>query len=162
MLSLFFQGLKWSMGMPLYPAFLGCSRNMELWLITSVWTASCTALCANAHAFWKGFYSFMLVQQKAITPHMREYTSAAENSKHHTSICIVCIAYSLMLYYMGGVELASVLLEGMGRACDPLPAVNRCYLSTSASIVRSLDWNATLSCFIYLCFGFQFVNSLNW
>lgn len=72
--------------------------------------------------------------------HMREYASAAENSKQHSSMCIVCIACSLILHNMG-VEgsMVSALLQSMGRACDRLPAVNRCYLTTSASIVRSLD-----------------------
>lgn len=36
----------------------------------------------------------MLDQQKAINISMREYASAAENSKHHTSVSIVCAAYS--------------------------------------------------------------------
>lgn len=40
----------------------------------------------------------MLVQQKAISTHMREYASAAENSKQHTSICFVWTAYSLILH----------------------------------------------------------------
>lgn len=42
----------------------------------------------------------MLVQQKPITTHVREYASAAE-SKQHTAMCIVCIACSLILYKVG-------------------------------------------------------------
>lgn len=77
----------------------------------------------------------MLVQQKAISTHVREYASAAEN-KQHTATCSVCVAYSLTLYSVGVV---SARLESIGKPCDPLTAVNRCYLTTPASIVRSLD-----------------------
>lgn len=94
-MHLFFQDLKWSACMPLYSAFLGSSHNMELWLITSVWLPSCSALCANTHACWKWSYSFMSVQQKAVSMHMREYSNAAESSKQHSS---VCVAYSLILH----------------------------------------------------------------
>lgn len=146
---LFFQGLKWSMGMPLYSAFLGCSRSMELWLIPSVWPASRSAPYANTYACWKGSYSFMF--SKKPLPHTREYASAAENS-NNTLPCalfaLLILSYFIIYGEWGGVCF-SALLESMGRPCDPLPAVNRCYLTTSASMVRSLDWNATLSSFIY-------------
>lgn len=66
-----------------------------------------------------------------------------------TATCMVCIAYSLTLYHVGW-GVASARLESVGKPCDPLTAVNRCYLTTPASIVRSLDRKATLSCFVYL------------
>lgn len=131
--------------------FGGCSHSMELWLITSVWPASCSALCANTHACWKGSYSFVLVQQKAITIHMREYASAAE--KANTMLPCALFALLILRYFIIWEVfrgIVSALLQSMGRACDPVPAVSRCHLTTSVSVVRSLDWNATLSCFIYL------------
>lgn len=136
------------MAVPLYSAFLGCSHDMELWLIPSVWPALCSALCANTCGCWKGSHGFVLVQQKAISTHGREYASAAEN-KQHTATCSVCVAYSLILYNVG-VGVVSARLESVGKPCDPLTAVNRCYLTTPVSIVRSLDWNTILSCFTYL------------
>lgn len=116
-------------------ARMGCSHSMELSVITLVWPAS--AVCANTHACWKGSYNFMSDQQKAIIPYMREYTSAAENSKHHSSVSVVCNAYSLIRY--NGCGMFFTLLESMGRACYSLPPVNRCYLTAPMSILRSYD-----------------------
>jgi len=151
-LCLFFQGLKWSMGLPLYCAFLGCSHSMELWLITSLWPTSCSALCASTHACWKGSYSFMLVQEKAITTHMREYIDT-----------LPCAFFALLIPWyviiLGG-EWGVSIVGKYGKAYNPLPAVNRCYLTTSASIVRSLNWNATQLFHILKCSGFQFVNNV--
>ena len=147
--------------MPLYSAFLGCSRSMELWLITSVWPASCSALCANTHACWKGSYSFMLVQQKAITTHMREYASAAENSKQHTSMFIVGIAYSLILYNME--EGCGFSIVGKyGKSLLPSSSCKQMLPNHLCKHCEVFWLKCNTELFhILICSGFQFVNSLN-
>lgn len=42
-------------------------------------------------------------------------------------------------FIMWGWGVVSARLESVGKACDPLTTVNRCYLTTPLCIVRSLD-----------------------
>lgn len=68
------------------------------------------------------------------------------------SCTLACALFALLLlwyFIIYGSGMVSALLEKKGRACDPFSVVERHYLTTSVSVVRSLHQNA-MSCFMYL------------